>query len=93
MIPYIIENNCKPVPQVGTPVKFNRRNPGKSEIKNDFSLNKIYDYIRMLDAEGYPRAFIDFGEYRLYFSKAQMFEDNILSKVEIKRKARIKNDF
>ena len=45
-------------------------------------LETIYDYIRMLDAEGYPRAYIDFGDYRLSFEDAHIAEDG--SKVEAK---------
>lgn len=86
MIPYIIKNSCKPLPQVGEPVEFKRRNSSESEIKDNFSLRKIYDYIRMLDAEGYPKAFIDFGEYRLYFSDAEISENDVIAKVEIKKK-------
>ncbi len=28
----------------------------------------MYDHIRMLDAEGYPRAFIEFGKFIIEFS-------------------------
>ena len=51
-------------------------------------LEKIYDYIRMLDAEGYPRAFMDFGEYRLSFEQARMSEDGkeVEARVVFKKK-------
>jgi len=42
----------------------------ESEIFSNFHLEKIYDYIRMLDAEGYPGAFIKFRKYKLEFSRA-----------------------
>lgn len=69
MIPFIIDNNPLPVEQTGTPVVFKRRTPDQSEIKKNFSLVQIYDYIRMLDGEGYPNAYLDYGKYRLLFSK------------------------
>lgn len=48
-------------------------------------LDKIYDYIRMLDAEGYPRAYMDFGPYRLEFEQAQMSSggESLEAKVKI----------
>lgn len=61
-------------PQVGEPVIFKRRKPEESEITPDMDIDKIYDYIRMLDAEGYPRAFIDYGGYRLCFEAASLDE-------------------
>ena len=49
---------------------------------------KIYDYIRMLDAEGYPRAFIEFGEYRLSFECARLTTDGeeVEAKVVFRKK-------
>ena len=54
---------------------FKRRTEKDGEITSDMELDKIYDYIRMLDAEGYPRAFMDFGEYRLSFENAKLTQD------------------
>lgn len=83
MIPEIIKNNIIPYKQVGEIVEFKRRKPSQSEIKIEFDLNKIYDYIRMLDGEGYPKAFIRFGDYKLEFSKASLKAGKIVAKVEI----------
>lgn len=70
MIPCFLEEKLIPIPQSGEPVVFKRRKPEESEITGDMELEKIYDYIRMLDAEGYPRAYIDYGDYRLSFEAA-----------------------
>ena len=85
MIPQIINEKLKPYNQVGEPVVFKRRKPSESEIKSDFEINEIYDYIRMLDAEGYPKAFIDYGKYKLEFANALMNGDEIEAKVTFKR--------
>ena len=53
-------------------------------------LDKIYDYIRMLDAEGYPRAYMDFGPYRLEFEQAQLSSD--LNELEAKVKIHIREE-
>lgn len=64
-----------PVPQEGEPVVFKRRKPEDGQITADMEPDKIYDYIRMLDAEGYPRAYMEFGAYRMEFEQACLSED------------------
>lgn len=83
MIPYIIENEPTPYEQTGEPVIFKRRTPKDSEILSDYSIEKIYDYIRMMDAEGYPNAFIRFGNYKLLFNNADLINGKISAEVEI----------
>ena len=83
MIPEILNNDINPQPQEGQVVEFDRRKPAQSELKKDFDLEKIYDYIRMLDAEGYPEAFIKFGDYKLKFSRANLKYKKIIADVEI----------
>lgn len=75
MIPLLLSEKITPVPQEGEPVVFKRRKPEEGEITSDMKTVQIYDYIRMLDAEGYPRAFMKFGDYRLEFDKASLSED------------------
>ena len=70
MIPAFLQEMPKPKPQEGEVVLFKRRTPAEGEIKPDMTMEQIYDYIRMLDAEGYPRAFIPFGEYVMQFESA-----------------------
>lgn len=73
MIPLFLDGDKEkmtPVPQEGVPVVFKRRKPEDGQITTDMRTDQIYDYIRMLDAEGYPRAFIEFGDYRLEFEQA-----------------------
>lgn len=73
MIPLFLDGDKEkmtPVPQEGVPVVFKRRKPEDGQITTDMKTDQIYDYIRMLDAEGYPRAFIEFGDYRLEFEQA-----------------------
>lgn len=85
MIPEIINNEISPKEQKGEVVEFKRRKPYQSEIKKDFSISKVYDYIRMLDAEGYPEAFIEYGDLKLEFSRAKLTADGIVADVKIKR--------
>ena len=44
---------------------------------------KKNDFIRMLDAEGYPRAYLEDGVFRYQFRKANLLGDKLVAKVEI----------
>ena len=90
MIPVFLEQKPTPVPQEGEPVIFKRRKPEESRLTEEMPLDKIYDYIRMLDAEGYPRAYMDFGPYRLEFEQAQLSSD--LNELEAKVKIHIREE-
>jgi methionyl-tRNA formyltransferase len=62
----------EPVPQEGEPVLFQRRTPAQSALPEGLSPQAAYDFIRMLDAEGYPRAFLRHGGLRLTLSGARL---------------------
>jgi len=83
MIPYFLSNRPVAKPQEGEPVIFKRRKEADGEITPDMPLDRIYDYIRMLDAEGYPRAFINFGDHKLYFEAAKYDEDNNIIEAKV----------
>lgn len=83
MIPEIIKNKISPKKQEGKVLEFKRRHYADGEIFEQFELEKIFDYIRMLDAVGYPKAFIKFGEYKLEFSRASLKGGKIIADVEI----------
>ena len=87
MIEEIITKNLKPVPQEGKPVVFKRRKPEESNIVDISDLEKMYDYIRMLDAEGYPKAFLETDAFRFEFSRASLKADkSIIADVRITKK-------
>jgi methionyl-tRNA formyltransferase len=83
MIKHIIRTNPSPVPQKGRVVVFRRRQPKDSEIKKMANLQKLYNLIRMLDAEGYPRAFINYRGFRYEFSNAVLDNEKIKACVKI----------
>jgi len=86
MIDEIIKNNLKPVAQQGEVVEFKRRTPTMSNIKELNNLNKAYDYIRMLDAPGYPKAFLENDKLKYEFFDAKIEDGKLFAKVEIKVK-------
>ena len=70
MIPRLISESIHPTAQSGEAVVFKRRNAEQSEIPEGLSQRQLYDYIRMLDGEGYPNAFIRTDSGRILFSGA-----------------------
>lgn len=86
MIIEIVENDIQPQQQTGNEVLFKRRNPQQSSIANLTSLEKVYDYIRMLDCEGYPHAFLETDFFKVEFTKAVLDKQQITANVRITKK-------
>ena len=86
MIPAFLEGIPTPQPQVGEPTVFKRRKPEDGRILEDMLPEQIYDYIRMLDAEGYPNAFLEYGDYKLEFTKAKLTDGEVSAQVRFVRK-------
>jgi methionyl-tRNA formyltransferase len=78
MIQQIVAQRPEPTPQTGQPSHFRRRRPDESEIPEGLSVEQTYDFIRMLDADGYPHAFVKFDRFRLTFRDA-VIDDGVLS--------------
>jgi methionyl-tRNA formyltransferase len=85
MIQRIIRQEPKPVEQRGEVVTFKRRKPEESEVGSQGSLEELYDFIRMLDAEGYPQAFLERAGFRFEFSRAALYDGRIVADVKITR--------
>lgn len=86
MIDEIIKTNPTPTKQEGEIVEFKRRTPEMSNIKNLEDANEIYDYIRMLDAPGYPRAYLENENVKYEFFDAKIEDGKLIAKVEIQTK-------
>ena len=72
MIKRIIEEGLRPSPQRGTPVHFKRRKEDDGRLNLLSNLEQVYDYIRMLDAEGYPNAFVETEHFKIKFKEAKL---------------------
>lgn len=72
----IVRDEPQPVPQAG-PVgeTFTRRTAEQSVLPSKGSLETINDHIRMLDAEGYPHAYLEHGDFRLVFRDSNVCDD------------------
>ncbi|MDI4652861.1 MULTISPECIES: methionyl-tRNA formyltransferase [Pseudoalteromonas] len=86
MIKNIVSFEPIPQEQVGEVVEFKRRTPAESRLSENLELEKIYDFIRMLDAEGYPKAFLEYGDYTLELDSAELKleDDAVAARVIIK---------
>lgn len=87
MIEQLLKEPIKPREQEGDVVKFKRRTPEMSNIEAIEDLEKLYDQIRMMDAEGYPRAYLETQKFKFEFSRASLKADeSILADVRIIKK-------
>ena len=89
MIETIITDNPIPRIQTGKSMYFSRRKPNQSEIINNDSLQSLFNHIRMLDAEGYPKAFLERDSFRYEITRPALKTNEILADVRI---TRIKGD-
>ncbi len=66
---------------------FKRRKPEESDLSIFLNTKKerykIYDFIRMLDDDNYPRAFLNFENFKLLFKNAILSKDNKSLKAEV----------
>lgn len=84
MVVEIVREQRAPVPQVGEPTVFQRRSPADGDVGGLDSLQQVHDHIRMLDAEGYPNAFIQVGALRLEFDHSRLADGQVLANVRIR---------
>lgn len=83
MIEYIVKKEPKPLEQSGEITLFKRRKPSESEIVEVKSFQQLYDFIRMLDAEGYPHAFFQYMGFQYSFRRAAIYDGRIVADVTI----------
>lgn len=86
MIARLVREQPEPVTQVGEVVRFQRRRPEESRLPEEGGLGPLHDFIRMLDADGYPAAFLDHGEFRLEFRRSTRYEGRLEADVRITRR-------
>lgn len=86
LIQWIVAHEPQPQQQKGEIVAFPRRTPAQSRLPEAEELRQLYDHIRMLDADGYPTAFLDHGLWRLEFHEARLDGDRLQAQVSITRR-------
>ncbi len=83
MIVEIIETDPRPIAQSGEPVFFKRRKPEESRVAENMSVEQLYDHIRMLDADGYPQAFLESAGFRFEFKDVSLNGSGMKAEVNI----------
>lgn len=83
MIVDIVTQGTAPTPQSGNVTRFRRRAPADSDLRLATNLDEAYDMIRMLDAEGYPAAFLEIGGFRYEFTRASRRHSQVIADVRI----------
>lgn len=86
MILEILSKAPEPKPQIGEVTLFTRRKPEDGNLEVAKNLDQIFNMIRMMDAKGYPLAYLDNDTFRLEFSRASFKGDYIDADVKIRIK-------
>ncbi|MFT6692982.1 MAG: methionyl-tRNA formyltransferase [Colwellia sp.] len=77
MIKSIITLEPIPIEQAGEVTNFSRRKPEQSRVQGNETLTELYDLIRMMDADSYPKAFMHHGDFTLTFEQAKLSEFDV----------------
>ena len=87
LIPNIIKKNIVPKKQEGDIVLFKRRTPEQSNIKTlkDISIANLYDFIRMLDAPSYPKAYLELDNLKIELSEVIIKDGKLEGRFEVSK--------
>ena len=87
LIPNILRQNPTPVRQEGDVVNFKRRTPEQSNIKmlNDVSIANLYDFIRMLDAPSYPKAYLELDNLKMELFEVIIKDGKLEGRFEVSK--------
>lgn len=85
MIPHILKHTPVARKQSGRALNFRRRIPSESNIASirSTALDDLYDFIRMLDAEGYPLAFSKINGLKIEFSNVNKKRNKLFGNFEV----------
>lgn len=75
----IMVERPRPVPQEGPVTLFRRRRPEESDITEVATAGQLFDRIRMVDADGYPRAYLETPEFRVEFRDAEFVDGQVVA--------------
>ena len=87
MILEILSSDINPVPQKGIATIFKRRSAKDGCMNELKEIEEVYDYIRMLDVDNYPPAFIETDSFKIDFFDSKLInETQITANVRITKK-------
>jgi|AntAceMinimDraft_12_1070368.scaffolds.fasta_scaffold17141_3 methionyl-tRNA formyltransferase len=73
----IATSEIVPIDQSGEVVEFRRRSPDMSDTFDAATPHELYDSIRMVDADTYPRAYLQAERFRAEFRDVKFHEGKI----------------
>lgn len=82
----ICKNRPNPIPQSNNIKTFKRLSYQDNELLNSYSIDELYDRIRMVDGCDYKKAYINFGNYKIEFSNAEIINNELRAVVRILNK-------
>lgn len=85
MIPKFLLDILTASKQEGNATSFKRRNEKQSDINtlNKKSLSSLYDFIRMLDAPGYPKAYLTLDSLKIRFFEVEQTSEKLVGRFEV----------
>jgi methionyl-tRNA formyltransferase len=86
MAEQMAERCPEPVPQNGEVVTFSRRTPPMSRLPESAGPDSLHDFIRMLDADTYPPAFIEHGDWRIEFTRSRITDGTTVAEARFVRR-------
>jgi methionyl-tRNA formyltransferase len=86
MAEQMAERCPEPVPQSGEVVTFSRRTPPMSRLPESAGPDSLHDFIRMLDADTYPPAFIEHGDWRIEFTRSRITDGTTVAEARFVRR-------
>lgn len=89
MIPRFLIEDLVPVKQTGIPVVFKRRTSDQSRIPDGLTQRQLYDFIRMLDGEGYPAAYLEMDNGKIYYRNARIVGNILYADAEFRKESGI----
>lgn len=85
MILEMLTHDLEPVEQQGDVTQFKRLGGADNELSTHGSISSLYDHIRMTDADAYPSAWLQHGDWVLEFSDAVLDGDRVIATVNIRK--------
>jgi len=86
LINFCMSANPKAAPQRGKSQTYKRIKNNSVNFNIEKPLSFVYDQIRMVDDDFYPKCHLDINGFRLEFSRAKLKTDKILADVTITKK-------
>jgi methionyl-tRNA formyltransferase len=79
LIKMIVLEEPIPKEQTGQVTYFQKRTLDQSEILDSMNIEQLYDHIRMLDAEGYLKDYLELKNLRVEFLGIKEIENYLLT--------------